>query len=524
MPDQPINQDSELAAAALYPGGGALPPQTDALGSEGLVSPVPFGLVPPARQAAPIEEAGWAWVRGDLRLLFGLAAANVASMVAQTAMSITDFYVVSLMPKPVEAQAAVSSASLVFFSIFGLLLGAMVCTTTLVSQSLGAKRYRDCSAYGWQGFWISMIFGLLGFALWPVVPHLYALFGHDPAVQRMESLYTQIRLLSLGVSGAQMALSHYFIGIHSPWSNTISAVVSTLLNAVLAYAMVLGKWGFPVMGVAGAAWATVIATVFRLVWLMVAMCFGSTATQFESRGTWRWDGAKARRLMHVGWPSGIQFFLDISAWAAFIVWIIGRFGSTHLAATATVWRYTEVSFMPAVGIGLAVSTMVGRAIGERKVHLAYRRAALGTFFNMAYMGFMGIVFVVCGRFLMKVFSEDAGVISLGVELLIFAAVFQLFDAVAITYGNALRGAGDTRWPALVGATQAWVIMIGCGWVTARLYPQFGSRGPWVFATLFVIVIGITFWIRWRRGAWEKLDVIGRHTGDDATFGSPAEGI
>jgi MATE family multidrug resistance protein len=526
MPEKLINRDPALAAATLHPGGGALPVETDALGPESLLAPVPLGLVVPQTETARLEEAaaGWSWVRSDLRLLFGLAAANVASMVAQTAMSLTDFYIVSLMPNAVEAQAAVSCAGLVFFSIFGLLLGAMVCTTTLVSQSLGANRPRDCSAYGWQGVWISTIFGLLGFALWPFVPQLYAWFGHDPAVQRMESVYTQIRLLSLGVSGAQVAIAHYFIGIHRPWSNTLSAVWSTLLNAVLTYAMVLGTWGSPAMGVAGAAWATVIATVFRMVWLLAAMCFGSTAGQFEARRTWRWDSVKVRRLLHVGWPSGVQFILDISAWAAFMVWIIGRFGSTHLAATATVWRYTELSFMPAVGIGLAVSTMVGRAIGERKLHLAYRRAALGTFFNMAYMGFMGLVFVVCGRFLMGIFSRDADVISLGIELLVFAAIFQLFDAVAITYNNALRGAGDTRWPTVVGAAQAWGIMIVGGWVTARCYPHLGSRGPWIFATLFVIVIGITLWIRWRRGAWEKLDVIGRQTGDDAFIGSPAEGI
>jgi MATE family multidrug resistance protein len=458
------------------------------------------------------------WVRADLRLLCGLAAANVASMVAQTAMSITDFYIVSLLPNAVAAQAAVSSAAMIFFSIFGVLLGAMICTTTMVSQSLGARRYRDCSAYGWQGVWISMIFGLIGFALWPVVPQIYAFFGHDPDVQAMESVYTQIRLLSLGASGAQVAMAHYFIGIHRPWSNTQSAIWSTVLNAGLTYAMVLGKWGCPEMGVAGAAWATVIATVFRTVWLLVAMCFGTTAAEFEARRTWRWDPEKVRRLLHVGWPSGLQMVLDISAWAAFMVWIVGMFGKTHIAATATVWRYTELSFMPAVGIGLAVSTMVGKAVGERQPHLAHRRAWLGTLLNMAYMGLMGLLFVVFGRGLMEIFSRDAAVIALGVELLIFAAIFQLFDAVAITYNNALRGAGDTRWPAVVGATQAWTIMIGGGWIMARYFPHLGSRGPWIFATLFVVVIGLTLWIRWRRAAWEKLDVIGR---DDPAPEGPA---
>ncbi|MBI4581134.1 MAG: MATE family efflux transporter [Planctomycetes bacterium] len=480
---------------------------------------VPQDATPAVLVPAPSEVwAGVGWVRADLRLLVGLAGANVASMVAQTAMSLVDYYVVSLLPGAVAAQAAVSSGSLVFFAVFGLLMGTMICTTTVVSQWLGAGRHRDCSVYAWQGIWMSLLFGLLAFALWPVVPGLFALFGHEPDVLAMETVYTRVRLLSLGAAGAQTALSHYFVGIHRPWSNTHSAIWSNVLNAGLTYGMVLGKWGLPAMGVAGAAWATVIATVIRMVWLLVAMCYGPTAEQFHARRTWGWDGEKAGRLLRVGWPSGLQFVLDIGAWAAFLVWIVGLFGKVHMAATATVWRYTELSFMPAVGIGMAVSTMVGRAIGERRIHLAYRRARLGAMLNVAYMGLMALLFVVLGRPLMEVFSRDPNVIGLGVELLVFAAVFQMFDAVAITYNNALRGAGDTRWPAVVGATQAWTIMIGCGYVTARCFPQFGSRGPWLFATLFVIVVGITFYVRWRRAEWEKLDVIGRDAAIEGEFG------
>lgn len=502
---------------------------TGAVGLEAGFSPAvtaateDHAAIEPLLPAPPIpaddDLPGWPGVAVDLRLLLGLAVANVASMLAQTVMSWTDFYFVSLLPNAVSAQAAVSSAAMVFFSLFGLLMGAMICTTTLVSQSLGAGRPRDCSAYGWQGLWISMIFGLLGFAVWPLVPYLYSFFAHDPDVQRMETSYTQIRMLSLGVSGAQVALGHYFIGIHRPWSNTTSAIASTILNAFLTYALVLGRWGLPQMGVAGAAWATVIATLFRTLWLLADMCFGPTAGEFDARRTWRWDANKVRRLMHVGWASGVQFSVEISAWAAFLAWIVGTFGKTHLAATATVWRYTEVSFMPAVGIGLAVATMVGRAIGEGRPHLAYRRARLGAALNMTHMGLTGIFFVVFGRPLMDFFSDEPDVIALGAELMMFVAVFQMFDAIAITYNNALRGAGDTRWPAIVGAAQAWIIMIGGGWLIARFYPQLGSRGPWIFATLFLIVFGLTLWTRWRRGEWEKLDVIGRDAPREAFGGS-----
>jgi len=442
----------------------------------------------------------------DLRLLLLIAIPNVASTAAETLKSFVDYAIVSQLGS--EAQAAVSSGAIVYFSLFAFLLGMMVCVTTVVSQSLGAGRLRDCSAYAWQGIWLSLLFGFIGLALWPVMPALYTLIGHEPAVQGMETVYTRIRLLGLGVTGASVALGHFFNGIHRPWQNAYAVAATTIVNTVLTYGLVLGKWGLPAMGVAGAAVGSVIASVAQVCWLLSAMCMGRQSARFQARRSWALDLEKTRRLVRVGWPSGVAFTMEITAWMVFLVVIIGTFGTRHLAATATCWRYTELSFMPAIGIGHAVCTLVGRAIGEGRHDLARRRALLGAFINMSYMGLCGLTFVVFGRELMGLFSRDAEVIAIGVKLLICVAVFQLFDAVTISYANALRGAGDTRWTAVVGGTLAWVLMVGGSAVIAYLRPEWGSVGPWMFATLFVISIGIAFTIRWRLGAWESIDVIG----------------
>jgi MATE family multidrug resistance protein len=286
-------------------------------------------------------------------------------------------------------------------------------------------------------------------------------------------------------------------------------VGANIINAFLSYGLVFGKWGLPQMGVDGAAWGTVIASGVRVLWLMAAMCFGKNAAKFDPLHAWGFDLDKMRRLIRVGWPSGIEFVLNITAWAAFLAFIIGAFGTKHLAATATCWRFTELSFMPAIGIGIAVSTIVGRSIGQGRNDLARRRARLGTLINMIYMGMMAVIFVTFGRELMQIFSKDDTVIKIGTQLMIFVAMFQLFDAVAITYSNALRGAGDTLWPGMVSSAQAWTIMVGGGTLMVCYQPELGSKGPWIFATIHVIVVGLTLWGRWRHGRWEQLDVIGR---------------
>ncbi len=444
-----------------------------------------------------------------------LAVPNVASTMTQTLLSIVDFWIVSQLPYASEAQAAVSSAGMIFITMFALPLGTLTCVTTMVSQSLGAGRRRDCAAYAWQGIWSGMSFGTILLLLWPVLPSFYAWVGHEPAVQSMETDYTRIRLLSLGAAGAGVALDNFFNGIHRPAISFASALAGNVFNAVISYGLVLGKWGLPEMGVAGAAWGTAAASLLRSVCLIWAMCYGRTAAPYEPLRAWKPDWSKTIRLLRVGIPSGMAFLLDIGAWSMFLALIIGKFGTTHLAATAVVWRYLEASFMPAVGIGMAVSTAVGKAVGQGRPPLARRMTWIGLAINTTYMSLLALTFVLFGAQMIGFFNPEPAVITLGAQLLIFAAAFQFFDAIGITHSSALRGAGDTLWPSAVGALQVWTILFGGSLLVTWLRPEWGSYGPWAFATLFVICIGITLFIRWRLGTWEQMDVIGRK---EPTFG------
>lgn len=461
--------------------------------------------------------------QGELRLLLMMAAPNVASTAAETLLSFVDYAIVSQIGP--AAQAAVQSGALVFFTMFAFMLGVTACVSTTVSQSLGAGRLRDCSSYAWQGVWVSLLFGGLGVALWPFIPTLFAWINHAPDVQAMQVDYTRIRLLSLAPAGMAAALGHFFIGVHHPRINAWSVAGSNVINGFLSYALVLGKWGMPEMGVAGAALGTVIAAVIRVAWLLGAMCLGRASARFAPRETWRVDREKMYRLLQIGWPAGAAFVFDIAAWSAFFIIVIGGFGTAELAASSTCWRFTELSFMPAIGIGMAVAALVGRAIGEGRPDLARRRARLGAMLNLAYMGTMGVLFIVFGGPMVSLFSNDADVIRIGTVLMAYVAVFQVFDAVAINYSSALRGAGDTRWPAVVCATLSWTIMVGGGTLAARFWPELGARGPWCLATLFLFTVGAALWLRWRGGRWEQLDVIGHGEPvplDDEP--SPTEGL
>jgi MATE family multidrug resistance protein len=113
---------------------------------------------------------------------------------------------------------------------------------------------------------------------------------------------------------------------------------------------------------------------------------------------------------------------------------------------------------------------------------------------------------VFGEELIAVFNADPRVVGVGRKVMLCAAVFQLFDALGITYSAALRGAGDTFVPAAIMIGSHWLLVIGAGWLVSELWPQWGSLGPWLAASLLFITIGVLLWWRWHCRAWMKIDV------------------
>ena len=177
-----------------------------------------------------------------------------------------------------------------------------------------------------------------------------------------------------------------------------------------------------------------------------------------------------------------------------------------MAAANIGLQLMHISFMPAIGVGIAVCSLVGQAIGERRPNLAARRATIGVSLAGLYMGGVGLAFFLVPGPLVRIFSADPEVIRLGCAVLLWAAIFQVFDAAQIIYVNALRGAGDTVWPAVLVAAHCWIVFILGGYVVSRVWPQWGLHGPWLTCTLYIILLGLVLRWRWRRGGWRKIDL------------------
>src|SRR5687768_4951092 len=196
------------------------------------------------------------------------------------------------------------------------------------------------------------------------------------------------------------------------------------------------------------------------------------------------------RLLRVGLPAGVQLICYILALTVSMNVIIARFGTAALTANSFAFSYTLVCFMPAIGVGHAVTALVGKYIGMGRHDLAARRAHLGFAVCAVYMVSSGVLLAVFRHDLIGVFSADPQVQRIGATLLLFVASYQIFDAMFVVYVGALRGAGDTLVPAAIQAALVWTIVVGGGFAARAYAPGYGAAGPWTLATIFGGILGL----------------------------------
>lgn len=451
-----------------------------------------------------------------LREVGRLAAPLVLASASTTIMGFVDVLLVSRLGS--TALAAVMPAGIIVFCFVALASGAASCVNTFVSQSLGKGTRKDCSAYAWQGLFVSTLLGIGVMPLWFAAPRLFRLVGHAPEVQAAEVVYFQVRLWGVGAAVAGWALVAYFQGIHRPWTAFLTTAGANLLNLALDVALIFGKWGFPALGVRGAALATVISGFVQAALLVACLVAPRHARTYGGVDTCRIDWTKLRQLVHIGWPAGVNFFLDIFTWAVFMNLLIGRFGEVQLAGNNLAIQYMHLSFMPTTGLSAAATALMGKYIGRGDYRRAKARAYVCVKIAMVYMTTMGLVFLVFRYPLARAFSQDPEVVHWGALILLFAAFFQTMDAVGIVSSGALRGAGDTHWTALTTVLCSWGVFLPLGWAFARFVPSLGSAGPWIGGTVYIIVIGGLLFRRLASDRWRRIDIFGRVP---ETTGGPA---
>ena len=445
------------------------------------------------------EETRWSGVRELLFLAFPI----IVMIGSNTLMNATDTWMVAQLGK--KYMAAIMPAGLLNHVLVSFFIGILSCVNTFVGQSYGRRELRDCSHYTWQGIHLSMLIALGVMVLWPLTTDIFRLIGHPAELQPLEATYFRIRLWGMGGAVMTVALAAFFYATNRPIVPMIATILANVFNLAGDWVLIFGKLGFPKLGISGAAIATNISAWLCALMMLAVFLSRPFNETYASRRTWGWDWPKARRLFRVGWPAGVSMGLDIGSWAVFSCLILGRFGIDALAAGSATGQILAGSFMPTIALGIALTALVGQWIGRGNVQRAVARHKTALKIGVAYMTFMGVVFVVFRHSLIGIFRGEPEIVALGGKFLIFAAAFQLFDAIAIVTSGALKGAGDTKWPMVAQVLAAWCVFLPLGYVLA-FHTRLGVLGGWVAAAVYIWLLGAALFWRFYSGKWKTIDI------------------
>ncbi len=353
-----------------------------------------------------------------------------------------------------EAIAAAMPAGMLNFSMVSIFMGTAGYVTTFVAQYYGARQFHRIGPALWQGVYVSLLGGLAIVCAIPFAEPIFSLVGHSPLVQKNEVAYFQILCLGGGAYAASYALSGFFSGRGKTWPVLWVNVATTVVNLVLDYALIFGHWGFPELGIRGAGIATVVAGVFSLLMFFVLLCSGSNNDTFHTIKGWRLERDLFVRLLRYGFPSGVQFFLEMAGFTAFVL-LVGRLGIASLAATNIAFNINTLAFMPMIGCGIAVSVLVGQYLGGDKPDRAQLAVYSGFHLTLVYMISIAAAYVLVPDVFVAPFAlrADPGgfseIYEYSVILLRFVAVYSVFDTMNIIFCSAIKGAGDTRYVMLM---------------------------------------------------------------------------
>lgn len=410
-----------------------------------------------------------------------------------------------------EAIAAALPSGLVNFTIMSVFIGTAGYVSTFVAQYHGAGHPKRIGSALWQSIYFSLLGGLIVMACTPLARPIFNSLGHDPNVVKNEIIYFQVLCLGSIPPILNSALSGFFSGLGKTWPLMWANFLGTAVNIVLDYILIFGKFGFPEMGIFGAAIATVIAGFSSFLYYALLIFTQENEKKYQVISDRKFKPDIFRRILYFGFPSGIQFFLDIIGISIFLLFV-GRFGIASLAASNIAFTINTIAFMPMIGIGFAVSILVGQYLGANNVTMAVKAVRTSFILTFTYMTIIALLYWTIPGVFLHPFSTGANpgdfneISRIATVLLKFIAIYCLFDSMTIIFISALKGAGDTLFVMVIAGVMSIFGLIIPSYLVMVKY-QLGIYPGWAVCTAYISILGIAFFLRYLTGKWKHMRVI-----------------
>jgi multidrug resistance protein, MATE family len=446
------------------------------------------------------------------REILSVSLPIIAAMAGRTIMMFCDRLFLARHSE-LELQASLP-AGILSFTLMCVIYGTVSYAGTFVAQFHGAGDREGCSRTLAQALFLAVFsIPLTALMVFPGL-RLLEMSGHPPEVLELEKTYFTILMLSSAGPVFTAAAASFWNGRGKTIQAMLAVLAGAGLNVLLDYGMIFGKLGFPEMGIRGAAIATAISSFVPGAILTIAAYNGRTARYHRTRENFRFQRELTGRIISFGLPAGIHMFLDVASFTVF-VFIAGRLGPVDFTANNLVFSVNNLAFNPLLGFSFATAVIAGRCMGMGRPDAAARATRRTLVLSLCYYLPLAVSFVAVPGFYTRLFySPDSAatleeLLGTTSRLLALVALWGVFDAFSLIYGGALRGAGDTRFVVWVSGLLAWLFWIPGLFVLYRFF-QAGIASLWLFTTVYVGIFALVFLVRFRGGAWRRIDLLGSH--------------
>lgn len=409
------------------------------------------------------------------------------------------------------ALAASMPAGILSFALVSLFLGTSAYTSTFIAQYMGAKRNDRVAPSMWQGVYFAVIGGILVGITFFFADPIFRFIGHEAAIQVLEITYWKYMTAGAIFPILLGAISGFFNGRGKTYPVMWTSFIATGTNIILNYTFIFGHFGFPEMGIGGAGLATVLSQIVNIFILVCLAVYGKQHRSFKIVARKRFELKLFLRLMKFGLPNGIQFFLDIVSFSMFIL-IIGRIGLVELAATNIVMNISMLTFMPMIGLGIAISVLVGQALGSNKPYMAERATSSGLQLSMLYTSVFVALYLIIPDIFIYPFASNADPTNFesirqhALTAMKFVAFWAICDTIHIVVASSLKGAGDTRFIMLTTV----VLSVGVLLLPTYFLLEVADKGlvsAWTVGAFYIFITAITLLVRYIYGPWRTIKVI-----------------
>ncbi len=384
-----------------------------------------------------------------------------------------------------EPLAAAALANGLFFLIMVFGIGMSHAITVLVAIAYGENKKEECGIIVRQGLIVNLFFGIILTVLTYLAAELVYFLDQEPVVSKLTESYLAILSLSIIPFMLFQTYRQFVEGLSDTKTPMYIALFANIVNIIGNWILIFGNLGLPALGLDGAGFATLTTRSFMGIAMMLFVVKSLKYKEYDPTLKFKslnWE--KINELVKIGFPSGLTYTLEVSAFA-FAAVMIGWLGSSALAAHQIAINLASISYMVVLGISAAATIRVGNANGSGNLidvkYAGYSSILLG----LLFMSITGTIFILFNKFLPSLYIDDKEVIEMASSLLIVAALFQLSDGVQAVGLGVLKGITDVKIPMLITLVAYWILALPLGYFLGFTL-ELNIQGVW-----FGLLIGLT---------------------------------